>query len=53
MSHDMATLLASSSFIGKDCREANGAFILCKKNNQDPEACLLAGSAVIDCASTT
>ena len=49
----MSSLLAASSVIGKDCKEVNGAFILCKSNNSDPEACIEAGSLVINCATST
>ena len=50
---DMGSLYAASSVIATDCSEVNYAFLQCKKNHADPEACLTQGSAVIACTSAT
>ena len=50
---DMGSLYAASSVIATDCSEVNYAFLQCKKNQADPEACLTQGSAVIACTSAT
>eukprot|EP00937_MAST-01D_sp_MAST-1D-sp2_P006188 g6188.t1 len=43
-------LLAAAKLIGKGCGAENKAFLLCKKGDRNPEACLEAGKAVTQCS---
>ncbi|XP_008805053.2 NADH dehydrogenase [ubiquinone] 1 alpha subcomplex subunit 8-B-like [Phoenix dactylifera] len=44
-----AVLMASSKRIGARCRSENAAFLNCKKNDPNPEKCLVQGREVTHC----
>ena len=43
-------LMAAAKLLGKGCGEENKAFLLCKKADRNPEACLEQGKAVTSCS---
>ena len=43
-------LMAAAKLIGKGCGAENKAFLLCKKADRNPEACLEAGKTVTACS---
>ena len=44
-----AVLMSISKHIAVRCKKPNAAFIVCKKEDRNPEACLSQGNAVTSC----
>lgn len=44
-----AVLMSISKHIAVRCKKPNAAFIMCKKEDRNPEACLSQGNAVTSC----
>ena len=45
-----AELYAASHLIGRECAGPNKQFLLCKKADPNPAACLASGEKVTSCA---
>ena len=43
------SLLAAGKVIGRECIQANTQFIICKKGDENPAACLDQGEKVTGC----
>lgn len=44
-------LIASAKFIGRECASVNKAFLLCKKNSENPADCVEQGDLVTQCGN--